>query len=483
MAAIDDAYDPEAFREHGRRLVDGLADYLHAVRRGDGVAVLPWVDPGRSLEHWPAAFPERPDPSPDAVQALLSRVVAESTHLHHPRFVGHQVTAPLPLAALADMVSALLNNGMAVYEMGPVATAMERAVIEWMTAQLGFGPGAGGVLTSGGSVGNLTALLAARQACAGFDAWTDGSHTGPPLAVLASGQTHYCVQRAVQIMGWGVGGAVAVPVDERFRIRPDALEGALDRATGSGRRVIAVVASAASTSTGAFDPLGPIADFCERHGLWLHVDGAHGAAAALSPKYRGLVDGIARANSVVWDAHKMMLMPALVTAVLFRNDASSYEAFAQQASYLFEGRHPSDEWFNGATRTLECTKRMMSLKLYVSLSIHGTAMFGDYVTEMFDMARRFAHRVADAVDFELAVEPEANIVCFRFISNGSKGGIELDALQDELRSRVIAAGGFYLVRTALPAGVFLRVTIINPATKDADLIALLDAIREAGGTV
>lgn len=483
MAAIDDAYDPEFFREQGRRLVDRLADYLHAVRRGEDVAVLPWVEPDDSLDRWPAAFPELPDPSPGALEALFARVVADSTHLHHPRFVGHQVTAPLPPAALADMLAALLNNGMAVYEMGPAATAMERAVVGWLSGQIGFGPDAGGLLTSGGSVGNLTALLAARQARAGFDAWTEGSAGGPPLAVLASGQTHYCVQRAVQIMGWGAEGAVAVPIDERFRMRPEALGAALERAKRAGRRVIAVVASAASTSTGAFDPLEPIADFCEEHRLWMHVDGAHGAAAALSPKYRGLVAGIERADSVVWDAHKMMLMPALVTAVLFRDGARSYEAFAQQASYLFEGREPSDEWFNGATRTLECTKRMMSLKLYAALTVHGTAMFSDYVTEMFDLARRFASRVSDAPDFELAVEPEANIVCFRFIGNPAVAGAARDAIQDELRSRIILDGGFYLVRTSLPEGVFLRVTIINPATTDSDLGALLDAIREAAGTV
>ena len=479
MAEIDDAYDPDFFREQGRRLVDRLADYLHAVRRGEDFAVLPWIEPSVILDRWPAAFPERPNSSRGTLDALFGRVIADSTHLHHPRFVGHQVTAPLPSAALAEMLAALLNNGMAVYEMGPAATAMERAVIDWLSGQIGFGPDAGGLLTSGGSVGNLTALLAARQARAGFDAWTEGSAGGPPLAVLASGQTHYCVQRAVQIMGWGAEGAVAVPVDDRFRMRPDALEAARECAMRAGRRVIAVVASAASTSTGAFDPLEPIADFCEESGLWLHVDGAHGAAAALSPKYRGLVAGIERADSVVWDAHKMMLMPALVTAVLFRDGARSYEAFAQQASYLFEGRDPSDEWFNGATRTLECTKRMMGLKLYAALTVHGTAMFSEYVTEMFDLARRFASRVAEAPDFELAVEPEANIVCFRFIGSPAATGPMRDSLQDELRSRVIVDGGFYLVRTALPEGVFLRVTIINPATTDADLAALLDAIREA----
>jgi L-2,4-diaminobutyrate decarboxylase len=187
-----------------------------------------------------------------------------------------------------------------------------------MGQQLGWPETSGGVMTSGGSVGNLTALLAARQSRAGFDAWGAGGHGGPPLAVLCSAQVHYSISRALRIMGWGDGGAIAVPVDERYRLRAGELATAAARAAADGRRVIAVVASAGSTATGAYDPLGEIADFCDGSGLWLHVDGAHGASAALSPRLRHLVAGIERADSVVWDAHKMMMMPALVTGVLFR---------------------------------------------------------------------------------------------------------------------------------------------------------------------
>src|SRR5262249_25965069 len=154
-----------------------------------------------------------------------------------------------------------------------------------------------------------------------------------------------------------------VPVDDRFRMQPEALAQAKREAEERGRKVIAVVASAGSTATGAFDPLDAIADFCAAHGLWLHVDGAHGARAMLSPTHRARLAGLSRADSIVWDAHKMMMMPALVTAVLFRDGKRSYQAFAQEASYLFEERSLDDEWHNAATRTLECTKLMMGMKL------------------------------------------------------------------------------------------------------------------------
>jgi len=471
------AYESETFRRLGHQLVDTLADHLARATRREG-PVLPWAAPDTHLAGFPADFPEEPsrDVSADA-SALLSRVVDASHHLHHPRYVGHQVSSPLPLAALSDFISSFLNNGMAVYEMGPVATAMEHNVLGWMARVLGLPEGAGGVLTSGGSAGNLTALLAARQAKAGFDAWNGGASAGPPLTVLVPETAHYCLARATRVMGWGAGGVTPVPVNAHYRLRPEALEEALASARRAGRHPIAVVASAGSTSTGAFDPLEAVADFCEKHALWFHVDGAHGASTALSPRYRHQVKGIERADSVVWDAHKMMLMPALITAVLFREGHRSFDAFAQEASYLFHGEG-TRSWNDVALRTLECTKEMMALKLYTCLRVLGTRVFADAVTDSFDLARRFAERLTTAGDFELALRPDCNIVCFRHTPRGLPES-ELDALQARLRDTLVTRGDFYLVRTTLAGRVWLRTTLINPLTTDADLEALLEALRRA----
>lgn len=468
------AYDAERFRRQGHELVDQLADYLARATRGEGLPVLPWAPPAENVARFPGTFPEEPT---GELSSFMERVLAHSHHLHHPRYVGHQVSSPLPMAALCDFVSALLNNGMAVYEMGPVSTAMEHNVVRWMAGQLGLPESAGGVLTSGGSAGNLTALLAARQAKAGYDAWTGGSTAGPPLTVLVAETAHYCIARSTKVMGWGAGGVTPVPVDANFRLRPDALDGALTAAIRAGRRPIAVVASAGSTATGAFDPLDAVADFCARHGLWFHVDGAHGASAVLSPQFRGQVKGIERADSVVWDAHKMMMVPALVTAVLFREASRSSEAFAQEASYLFQGQD-TRRWHDVGLRTLECTKEMMALKLYTCLSLLGTRLFSEYVTATFELSRRFAERLQASGDFEVAVTPDCNIVCFRHTPQGLPPS-EWDALQSRLREQLITRGDFYLVQTTLPKGVYLRTTIINPLTTDADLDALMEAVRRA----
>ncbi len=468
------AYAPAAFRARGHALIDQLAEYLEQAQ-ARAMPVLPQITPARAAETWPAKFPESPT---GTLEEIIAGVLAASNHLHHPRFVGHQVTAPLPSAALCDLVAALLNNGMAVFEMGPAATAMERALCRWLAAQIGFPDGADGIFTHGGSIANLTALLAARAARAGFDLWREGDAAGPPLCVLASKESHYSIARAVRILGWGEAGVAAVATDGNFRMRPDALAAAQRDAEAKGRKVIAVVASASSTSTGAFDPLNAIADYCAAKSLWFHVDGAHGASAALSPRHRHLVAGIERADSVVWDAHKLMMTPALCTAVLFRDGRRSYGTFAQEASYLFSGESGDGEWWNAGLRTLECTKRMLSLKLYATLTLHGTRMFSDYVAAIFDQGARFAEKVRAASDFELATFPDGDIVCFRHRPAGIEGPA-LDAHQETIRAKILASGAFYLVQTRLPAGIFLRVTLINPLTTDGDLDALLDAVRTA----
>lgn len=476
-ALLREAYDADSFRAAGHRLVDHLADYL-ATCAGNPppseLPVLPWREP----DDWVAAFDDllARDGEHD-LQPLLESFIRFSNHLHHPRYVGHQVGVPLPAAALADFATHLLNNATAVYEMSPLGTALERACCRWLARHLGWTAAADGIFTSGGSLGNLTALLAARQAKAGFDVWSRGEAGGAPLAVLVGAESHYSVARGLQVMGLGAAGVVPVAVDAAYRLDPADLEPAYQRALADGRRPIAVVASSCSTATGAFDPLEPIAGFCAARDLWLHVDGAHGASAALSGAYRPLLAGIDRADSVVWDAHKMLMVPALCTAVLFRDGRRSYEAFAQEASYLLHQRDPRDEWYNLCGRTLECTKPSMALPLAAAIATGGERLFDAYVTSRFALGQRFGELLAAAPDFDLPVAPQGNIVCFRHRPPGLAPGPALDERQQAIRRAILREGSFYLVQTRLKPGLHLRVALMNPFTSEADLLALMDAVR------
>lgn len=462
--AFNRAWDPESFRAQGHALIDMLANYLGSASQGGTMPILPWVDPAAMVESWP---PIGEMPENTTFAALCERILREANHLHHPHYIGHQVPPPLPVTAMCDMIASLLNNGMAVYEMGTTGTAMETRLIQWMCARIGFGDGGGGVITSGGSAANLTALLAARNIYA--------ERCGDQLpAMLVSEHAHYSVTRALKMLGFGTEGIIRVPVDDELRLDTARLDESLEHAKARDRVVIGVCASACSTPAGIFDRLEEVAAFCAEHRLWMHVDAAHGAPASLSEEYRHLLNGIEHADSVVWDIHKMMLMPALASAVLYKRDEQSYAPFAERSSYLLE-KAGKEEWFNIGQRTLECTKRSIGFKAYIALQLFGEPMFASYLTCMFDRARAFADTIQESDDFELGAYPEANIVCFRY--TGTKAG-DIDALQIRLRKRLIESGAYYIVQTALPTGRYLRVVIINPLTTETHLARLLDTIRE-----
>jgi L-2,4-diaminobutyrate decarboxylase len=467
------AYDPEKFRDQAHRLIDLLADHLEASINQREDIVLPWLDPDKRLKKW------QEDLTGDfQFDTFWKDTIRETIHIHHPKYIGHQVSASLPLAGLGEMVNGTLNNGSAIYEMGPVSTAMERVVIDWLAAAMGFGAEASGILTSGGSLGNLTALLAARQHHSGYDHWTEGKRDGYRPAIMVSGESHYSVARAAHIMGWGDDGIVSVPADEMNRMDAGALEGVFADAERKGLKVVALVGNACCTSTGTYDPLDRLADFCREKGIWFHVDGAHGGAAAITPDYKHLTRGIERADSVVIDFHKMLGISALTTAVIFRDGRTSYETFNQKAVYIFneEEREP---WFNSAIRTMECTKNMMGVKVYSILRTYGPQIFIDYFTECYRLGKVFADIVRKTPDFELPYEPESNIVCYRYVKPGLKEE-ELNRLNAEIRRKLTESGKFYIVQTQLGKKLFLRSAIMNPFTSPTDLEELLSAIRSYG---
>ena len=177
----------------------------------------------------------------------------------------------------------------------------------------------------------------------------------------------------------------------------------------------------------------------------------------------------------MWDLHKMLRMPALCTAVVFRDKAHSYATFAQDASYLFQGT-PEQEWYNLGQRTIECTKGMIALKAFICLQAYGTQYFADYIAGRYALARRFCDLLQASADFECPVAPQANIVCFRHVPAGASAAA-LDELQGSIRQKLIASGKFYITQTRLTGGLYLRVTLINPATQDSDLQALLAEVR------
>lgn len=472
---VEAMFDPEQFRASGHALIDLLADHLQGNQRGRG-QVIAWQHPDEAAQGWQQPLPQQPALTPDGLlTALREQILPAGLAIHHPRNLGHQVASPLPLAALCDLVAALTNQAMAVYETGPAATLIEYQVLRWMSQLVGWNEAAG-VLTSGGAQANLTALLAARQHAAGWDVWHGGVAGGRPLRILASEHAHYSIARAAGIMGLGADAVIKVAADAAGSLCQQALAQAHQQQLQAGARIIAVVATAGCTPTGSVDPLAAIGDYCRTHGLWLHVDGAHGASALLSSRYRAALAGIELADSLSWDGHKLLYMPATVSAVLYREPRDSYAAFAQEASYLFQGKESSEEAWNTSYRTLECTKRMMGLKLWAAFSLYGSAGLGQLVDRVFATARRLADKLSAAPDFELLMPPQTNIVCFR---QRPPQGLDGNAHQARLRRALVESGAFHLTQVRLHGQLWLRTTLMNPLTRESDLDALLDALRGA----
>lgn len=470
---LESAYDPEEFRKYAHQLVDELANHLAQSITGRSKKVIDWKLPEHEYEYW-SDFLEN-----GKKDTLFTETLKHSIHIHHPNYVGHQVTAPAPITALSGMVSSLLNNGMAVYEMGMAPTAMERIITDKLCQKLGYKENSRGFLTSGGTLANLTALLAARKAKVLDDIWIAGySET---LGIIVSEEAHYCVDRAAKIMGLREKGILKIPVTANFQMDTSLLENTIQEAKNKGINVFAIIGSAPSTATGIYDDLEAISRFSKKHNLWFHVDGAHGGAAIFSKKYNYTLKGIEQVDSVVIDGHKMMMMPAITTALLFKDGTHSYTTFSQKADYLL-GASEGEDWYNLAKRTFECTKTMMSLHWFTMFKTYGEAIFDAYVTNLYDLGRDFAALIQKDPQFELALAPDSNIVCFRFNPNSIKNN-DLNTLNIKIRQQLLEDGEFYIVQTTLKGVFYLRTTIMNPFTKIAHLTALLEKIKTIGNTL
>ena len=466
--------DADAFEQAAHQAIARMRAHVDANRRGDTPATgyAPMREVLKELDI--VGWMDRGGMDAAAFDRFLDGYLRYSVQFHHPGYIAHQVAVPDYPAALGTIVNGLTHNPMAIYEMGPAAATLEFAVVNWMLGKVGWTPQplpdetaiphAGGVLTHGGSLANLTCLLAARARIAP-DAWTKG--TPPDLAVLAPDCSHYSIGRAVAILGLGADALYPIETTDLGVIRPEKLSDALARVENDGRRCMAVVANACATATGLHDPLDAIGEFCNEHGIWLHADACHGATALLAEHSQRYLDGIERADSVVWDTHKMMQVPVLCAAALLKDAEDFARAFHQDASYLAYGQDSGG--YDSLPRAIECTKAAMGLKVFLNLAWRGEKALGDYVDGRYAAARRFYDLIRQRDGFECPYEPEANILCFRYGDD--------DGLQEKIRDTLLRRKRFQLTSAEVNGRRYLRMTVMNTNTDDDTILAMLDAIE------
>lgn len=481
------AYDPDLLRVSGQSIINLLADHLTQVENSSG-RVLNWNSPEQNIAEADRLLragdaSDIGDSPAERLRSLAETILTRGQNLQDPRYIGHQVPASIPLAGLFDAVASVTNSVMAVYEMGPWATAAETVLIKEIGELIGYRAGTfSGLITHGGSLANLTALLTARNVALG-EIWLDGVKGGAEGPVIvAHGAAHYCIERSAGILGLGTNQSIKAALDDRGRIDPAQLDQLLNSLIDAGRKVVAVCASACATPIGAFDPLNDIADVCEKYGVWMHVDAAHGGAACFSDRYRHLIAGLERADSFICDAHKMMFMPALCAFVFYKNREHRFSAFHQDAPYLFDPSAPNILEHDTGLKTIECTKRAASFALWGIWSTFGRQLFADLVDVTFSMGMTFYEKLKAAADFEPLHEPECNIVAFRYLPEQIRdwSAEEIGMFQLRLRRKLIESGEFYIVPTSVNGIGALRCTIINPLTTPEHLDSLLETLRRQG---
>src|SRR5215207_10717420 len=409
-----------------------------------------------------ASLPQKAG-DPDAILAEAARVLDASISPSRPLYLGYIGSTGLEIGVLASALMATYDANLAVAAGG--ADLVEEQTLRWIAGFVGF-PFAEGAFTSGGMTSTLTALLAARErALPGCRVDGLGARKA---AVYCSAESHHSVVRAVEVCGLGSNAVRSIPVDEKHRMQPEALEEALSRDVAAGVAAVAVVATAGTTLTGAVDPLDSVADVCERHGVWLHIDGAYGLPGAAAPSAAPLFAGLERADSLTIDAHNWLGVQKSCSVVLLRETGRLRAAFGHEERYML---HEGDV-ANPVDRTLEYSRPLRSLRLWMAFRVHGAAQYRAWIERTLANARLFTQLVEAAPEFELLHEPQLSTVCFRHVPPG--GVADPDTHNIELARAMMRDGRVFLAPAAVDGRACLRACFVNFRTTPEEVALVLD---------
>ncbi len=436
------------------------ADYL---RRLDGAPIQPRATGARLLELLDGPAPERG--RGDEVVALL-RPVLDGVRAQNGRFLGYVRGSGEPAGAAADLLASVVNQNLTGWRSSPSGVTVERTVVRWLADAVGCA-GFEGSLAGGGSSANLMGLAMAREALAPANE-RGGAHG----VVYASEQVHMSIGKAVALLGLGRESLRLVPVDADFRMRVDLLEQAIARDRAGGLAPLAIVASAGSVATGAVDPIARIAEVAARERLWLHVDGAYGALAAMvAPERFG---PLARADSLSLDPHKWLYQAVDCGCLLFRDPAAARRAFSHTGDYTRSFTDDPIEGFAFFDESVELSRRFRALRLWTSIQYHGLAAFRDAIRRDLAHARALAERVSREPALELLAPVELSAVCFRH-----RFDADADARNAGLLARVNRRGRAYLSNATVRGAFALRACFTNHRTTDADVETVADEVLAA----
>jgi aromatic-L-amino-acid decarboxylase len=414
-------------------------------------------------------LPRAGRPLEAVLDLLFERAVPCSFNTAGPGYLAYIPGGGLFHAAVADLIADTVNRYVGVFAAAPALAQLEANVTRWLAEIVGYPVGARGLLTSGGSLANFTALVTARR-----ERLPEDFLTG---TLYVSDQTHHSVAKAAILAGFPAAAVRAVPSDGARRIRLDALERMLAADRAAGRHPFLVVGNAGTTNTGAVDPLPALADLARRAGLWFHVDAAYGGFFALTERGRTVLAGLDRADSIVLDPHKGMFLPYGTGALLVRDGEALRRAHSFAAEYL-PGAQEDRDLVDFHEISPELSRPFRGLRLWLPLQLLGIEPFREALDEKLDLARWLADELRDTPGFELVTEPELSLFAFRLHPPGAEE-VELDALNRELLARVNAKNRVHLTATVLDRGFVLRACVLSFRTHRDRVAAALEDLRAA----
>jgi glutamate/tyrosine decarboxylase-like PLP-dependent enzyme len=456
--------DPEAMRQLGYRTVDWLVDQLEAARTQP---VLTTPDPADMQAALARPAPTAPVAFEDLLATLATDVLPNRALWGHPRFFAYVPGSSSWPSALGDFIASAANLDASTWREAAGLVQLELAVIDWFRDWVGYPPEASGILTSGGSVANLTAIACAREIRLGA--------MSPDAVVYVSDQTHSSLAKGARVLGFRPDQVRVLPTDRSFRLRPEAVAAAIEADRARGLEPLAVCAAAGSTSTGAVDPLAELAAVAHEVGLWLHVDAAYGGFAAITARGRTLLAGIEAADSITLDPHKWLYQPFECGATLVRDGRHLGDAFRITPHYLKDAEE-SEGRVNLSNRGIQLTRGSRALKVWLSVSFFGLDTYREVVDRCLDLTDHLRDRIAADDRFELLARGELGVVCFRRVFDDTADEAEIEARNSAVVRQLAAAGDALVSSTRLNGRYAIRMCVLNHTTTLADVDATLDLI-------
>jgi glutamate/tyrosine decarboxylase-like PLP-dependent enzyme len=403
---------------------------------------------------------------------LQEKIIPHAFRTNHPRFLAFIPSAPNFLSILGELLCAGTNFFGGVWLEAAAPTEVELVVLEWFRELLGMPMGTGGLLTSGGSEANLTALIVARERL---------SDTDRSRAVLyVTEQRHWSMDRAAKVIGLRREQVAPVSADENFRLNPAALRDAVHRDRAAGRLPWAVVANAGATNTGAVDPLVSLAELCREEKLWLHADAAYGWSAVLTAEGKAALNGIGQCDSVTLDPHKWFGQCFESGCLLVREGRRLAETFTMRPEYM-QDVEPETDQINFADQGLALTRRFRALKIWLSVKVLGMQWYRELVHRSCRLAELAEVLLKQEQDFEILSSPHLSIICFRFNPNRLRLNEEdLNRLNLSIIDELRATGRAFISSTRLRGQVALRFCFVNWRTTAADVEEIIQLLKEIG---